>query len=75
MATSFGLIRPSSGQYLQKLKNADAYNVNRQYHGISFTVIIVLYKGCVSESGDFENVMKSKCFHLFSFNNMNTMFI
>jgi hypothetical protein len=24
--------------------------------------------GCVSESGDFKNVMNSKCFHLFSCN-------
>jgi hypothetical protein len=27
-----------------------------------------LCTGCVSESGDFKNVMNSKCFHLFSFN-------
>ena len=26
------------------------------------------YIGCVSESGDFKNVMNSKCFQLFSFN-------
>ena len=26
LATSFGLTSPSSGQYLQKLKNAGAYN-------------------------------------------------
>jgi hypothetical protein len=26
------------------------------------------YTGYVSESGDFKNVMESKCFHLFSFN-------
>jgi hypothetical protein len=26
------------------------------------------HTGCVSESGDFKNVMNSKCFHLFSFN-------
>ena len=26
------------------------------------------YTGCVSESGDFKNVMYSKCFHLFNFN-------
>jgi hypothetical protein len=26
------------------------------------------YTGCVSESGDFKNVMKSKYFHLFRFN-------
>jgi hypothetical protein len=30
-ATSFGLSRPSSGQYLfKKLKNAGAYNITRQ---------------------------------------------
>ena len=27
-----------------------------------------IHTGCVSESGDFKNVMNSKCFHLFSFN-------
>jgi len=26
------------------------------------------HTGCVSELGDFKNVMISKCFHLFSFN-------
>ena len=26
------------------------------------------FKGCVSELGDFKNVMNSKCFHLFGFN-------
>jgi len=27
-----------------------------------------IYIGCVSESGDFKNVMNSKCVQLFSFN-------
>jgi len=31
-ATSFGLNRPSSDQYLQKLKNAGAYSMTRQFH-------------------------------------------
>jgi len=43
LATSFSLTRPSSGQYLQKLKNAGAYNVTHQYHGIPFTIVIILY--------------------------------
>ena len=42
LANSFGLTRPSSGQYLQKLKNSGAYNTTRQYHVIPFTIIIVL---------------------------------
>ena len=45
LATSFGLTSPSLGQYLQKLKNAGAYIITRQYHEIPFTVIIVLYVG------------------------------
>jgi hypothetical protein len=43
LETGFSLTRPSSGQYLQKLKNAGAFNITCQYHGIPFTVIIVLY--------------------------------
>jgi hypothetical protein len=36
LATSYGLDRPSSGQYLQKLKNAGAYNITRQQHAPAF---------------------------------------
>jgi hypothetical protein len=36
------------------------------FYGV--TVFRILNTGCVSESGDFKNVMSSKCFHLFSFN-------
>jgi len=43
LATSFGLTRPSSGQYLLKLKNTGAYNMTRRNHGIQFKIIIVLY--------------------------------
>jgi len=43
LATSFGLTRPSSGQYVQKLTNAGTYIITLQYHGIPFRVIIVLY--------------------------------
>jgi len=43
LATSFGLNRPSLGQYLQKLKNAGSYNIIRQYHRIPLTFIIILY--------------------------------
>ena len=35
---------------------------------VSLTLIFFQYKGYVSESGDFKNVMNSKSFHLFSFN-------
>jgi hypothetical protein len=42
-------------------------NMNTFYaiHQVSLNVC---FTGCASESGDFENVMKSKCFHLLSFN-------
>jgi len=43
LATSFGLNRLSSGKYLQKLKNAGAYSITRQFYRISFTFIISLY--------------------------------
>jgi len=43
LATSFGLNRPSSGQYLQKLKKGGAYGVTRQFYGVPFTFIISLY--------------------------------
>ena len=33
-----------------------------------FLLQYILYTECVSETGDFRNVMNSKCFHLFSFN-------
>ena len=34
LATSVGLSRPSSGQYLQKIKNAAAYSITRQFHAM-----------------------------------------
>jgi len=34
LASNFGLIRPSTGQYLQKLKNAGAYSITRQDHHV-----------------------------------------
>jgi hypothetical protein len=47
LATSSGLKRPSSSQYLQKLKNAGAqyivHSITRQFYGIPFTFIISLY--------------------------------
>lgn len=43
LTASFSLNRPSSGQYLQKLKNAGACSITHQFHGIPFTFIIVLY--------------------------------
>jgi len=43
LAASFGLNRPSSGQYLQKLKNAGTCSTTRHFHGILFTFIFVLY--------------------------------
>jgi len=43
LATSFSLTRPSSGQYLQKLKNTGACNITRQYDGIPFTIVVILY--------------------------------
>jgi len=43
LATSFGLNIPSSGQYLQKLKNAGAYSITRQFCGIQLTFTIRLY--------------------------------
>ena len=36
LADSFDLTRPSLGQYLQKLKNAGAYNITRQHHAPEF---------------------------------------
>jgi len=41
--TSFGLKRPSSGQYLQKLKMLVHIVQKRQFYGIPFTFISSLY--------------------------------
>jgi len=37
-------------------------------HNTLHYITISKYTGCFSESGDFKNAMKSKRFHLFSFN-------
>jgi hypothetical protein len=37
LATSFGLTRQSSSQYLQKLNSVGSYNITGQYDGIPFT--------------------------------------
>jgi len=52
LAISLGLNRPSSGQYLQKLKNTVAYPITRQFYGIPFTFVLslVLFKPSKDEA-------------------------
>ena len=69
--TCFGLWRPSSG-FDNFLAIRVIYNVHIPRGDVEISTsplgLCILYTGCVSESGDFKNVMKSKRFHLFSFN-------